>query len=68
MIIIIKVIILPYDLGKCLIKLFRYEDAIQMYNKAIQLYPSYYYYNDLGNLLDKFKRYEEAIDVFDKAI
>ena len=58
MIIIIKVIILPYDLGKCLIKLFRYEEAIQMYNKAIQLYPSYYY-NNLG---------KEAIDVFDKAI
>lgn len=47
----------------------RYQEAIDSYDKAIQLNPNYsnVYYNK-GNSLRDLKRYQEAIDCYDKAI
>jgi tetratricopeptide (TPR) repeat protein len=52
-----------------LYKLWRYEEAIKIHNKAIELVPesSDGYYNK-WNALYKLWRYEEAIKMYDKAI
>ena len=54
-----------FDLGK----LERYEEAIEAYEKAIEINPKY---NDAwfnkGFDLGKLKRYEEAIEAYEKAI
>ena len=68
-----------YDIGSTLDDLKRYEEAIQMYDKVIQLNPKYskaynnkgwkyIYIYVIGNTLYNLKRYEEAIQMFDKAI
>jgi len=55
--------------GNALNKLKRYEEAIECYDKAIELNPNNPdYWNIKGNALMKLKRYEEAFECYDKAI
>ena len=46
-----------------------YEEAIQEFDKAITIQPSYYFaYHKKGNALYNLQRYEEAIECYDKTI
>jgi len=56
-------------LGDSLYNLNKYDEAITMYKKAIEidsLDPSYY--NSCGDSLYNLNKYEEAITIFKKAI
>ena len=55
--------------GEALAQLKRYQEAIESYNKTIELNPndSDAYLNK-GNALDDIKRYKEAIDCYNKVI
>ena len=69
-----------YNIGISLNKIKRYEEALQMYDKAIELNPKYNklyyffykkgnkYYYDLGKVLDKLNRYRDASLMYDKTI
>ncbi|MFP3206731.1 MAG: tetratricopeptide repeat protein, partial [Hydrogenobaculum sp.] len=55
--------------GDALRNLKRYEEALQCYDKAIQLEPNNaLYWNNKGDALRNLKRYEEALQCYDKAI
>ncbi len=55
--------------GDSLAKLKRYEEAIEAYEKAIELDPKdAYAWVNKGFALDELKRYEEAIEAYEKAI
>ncbi|WP_218461046.1 tetratricopeptide repeat protein [Rickettsia sp. TH2014] len=58
-----------FQSGNALDNLKRYEEAIQAFDKAIELKPddAVAYYNK-GNALNILERYEEAIVAYDKAI
>ena len=58
-----------YSRGRCYWRLKKYEEAIDNFDKAIDLNPNddrYFYIR--GLCYDELKKYEEAIDNFDKAI
>ncbi|ODS39092.1 MAG: hypothetical protein A7315_11530 [Candidatus Altiarchaeales archaeon WOR_SM1_79] len=62
MVLVSKGVLLEEDLKK-------YEEAEEMYRKAINISPNYVKaYNHLGTLLDRLKRYEEEEEVYRKAI
>ncbi|KPA19604.1 TPR repeat-containing protein, partial [Candidatus Magnetomorum sp. HK-1] len=55
--------------GFSLANIGRYHDAINEYNKAIELNPLYYLaYNNKGDALNKIGKYNEAIESLNKAI
>ncbi len=55
--------------GVCFNSLKLYEEAIQEFDKAIVIQPSYYFaYHKKGNSLYNLQRYDEAIECYDKAI
>jgi len=58
-----------YNQGKTLSSLKRYKEALDVYNKAIQIRPKYAAaWNEEGNVLSSLKRYKEAITAYEKAI
>ena len=60
-IIIIKVFLLKF--------LKNYDEALQFYDKAIELNPkNSWVYNNKGNILRELERYNEAIQCYDTAI
>jgi tetratricopeptide (TPR) repeat protein len=59
-----------FSKGKVLVKLERYDEAIEAFDLAIKYKPDFAkaYYNK-GNTLSRYlNRYQEAIDAFDLAI
>lgn len=55
--------------GRCLHNLDRYEEALECYDRAIELDPNYHPAWALrGNVLNNLDRYEEALASFDRAI
>ncbi|GIU71488.1 MAG: hypothetical protein KatS3mg003_0967 [Candidatus Nitrosocaldaceae archaeon] len=55
--------------GYALTKLQRYEEAIEAYNKALEINPNYAEaWNNKGYALAKLQRYEEAIEAYNKAL
>lgn len=55
--------------GTALNKLKRYQEAIEFYNKSIELNPTYSaVYNGKGIALSNLERYQEAIEYYSKAI
>ena len=55
--------------GKALYEQKRYDEAIQCFNKAIELNPSYELaWNNKGTALYMLKRYKEAIKCFDEVL
>ena len=55
--------------GDVLFKLYSHDEALQCFDKAIQLEPNNAeYWNKKGNALHNLYRYEEALQCFDKAI
>lgn len=58
-----------YSQGKTLYDLNRYEEALTLYKKAIQVRPDYLEaWNCQGNTLFQLKRYKEALNAYDQAI
>lgn len=58
-----------YNRGDTLLKLKRYEAALDAYDRAIELKPEYAEaWNGQGNTFLGLKRYEDALDAYDKAI
>merc|ERR1719263_104795 len=52
-----------------LAKINRFEDALQSFDKAIQLKPDYAMaFNNRGKVLAKINRFEDALQSYDKAI
>ena len=50
-------------------KLKKYKEAIEEYNKGIEINPfDADFYNNKGNTLVELKQYKEAIAEYDKAI
>jgi len=55
--------------GDVLFKLYSHDEALQCFDKAIQLEPNNAeYWNKKGNALHNLYRYSEALQCFDKAI
>jgi len=58
-----------YKRAETLLELKRYRDALDAYNRAVELRPEYAEaWKGQGNTLLELKRYEEALDAYDKAI
>lgn len=58
-----------YHRGETLLELKRYEDALKVYNRAVELKPEYTEaWQGQGNTLFELKRYQDALDAYDKAI
>jgi tetratricopeptide (TPR) repeat protein len=58
-----------YNRGQTLLELKRYEDALKVYNRAVELKPEYTdAWQGQGNTLFELKRDREALDAYDKAI
>ena len=55
--------------GNTLFDLQRYQDALEVYEKAVNIRPDYSQgWNGQGKTLDKLKKYKEALVAYDKAI
>jgi tetratricopeptide (TPR) repeat protein len=55
--------------GNVLIKLGRYQEVIECYDKALKIYRNYADgWSDKGNALNRLGRYQEAIECYDKAL
>ncbi|MEH1819769.1 MAG: tetratricopeptide repeat protein [Nostoc sp.] len=55
--------------GNTLFDLQRYQDALEVYEKAVNIRPDYPQgWNGQGKTLDKLKKYKEALVAYDKAI
>ncbi|MEL6351539.1 MAG: tetratricopeptide repeat protein, partial [Cyanobacteria bacterium J06627_28] len=55
--------------GNTLRDLERYQEALDSYDRAIELQPDYHYaWNSRGNTLRDLERYQEALDSYDRAI
>ncbi|HAA32036.1 MAG TPA: protein kinase, partial [Cyanobacteria bacterium UBA8553] len=58
-----------YSRGGTLLELKRFQDALEAYNRAVELKPEYAQaWNGQGNALLELKRYEDALNAYDKAI
>jgi tetratricopeptide (TPR) repeat protein/tRNA A-37 threonylcarbamoyl transferase component Bud32 len=58
-----------YQRGETLLELKRYKEALNAYNRAVELKPEYAEaWKGQGNSLLELKRYQEALDAYDKAI
>lgn len=58
-----------YYIGECYRYMGQYEEAIEVYNKAIKIRPKYgNAYWGLGECYNKTKRYQESLDSFKQAI
>lgn len=58
-----------YSRGGTLLELKRFQDALEAYNRAVELKPEYAEaWNGQGNALLELKRYEDALNAYDKAI
>jgi tetratricopeptide (TPR) repeat protein len=58
-----------FDKGLALGELGKYHEAIECFNKAIEINPHYEYaWNNKGVALDKLGKYHEATECFNKAI
>jgi len=58
-----------YNRGETLSELMRYKDALDAYNRAVELRPDYVEaWKGQGNTLLELKRYEDALNAYDKAI
>ncbi|MBD2293047.1 tetratricopeptide repeat protein [Anabaena sphaerica FACHB-251] len=58
-----------YNQGNTLLQLHRYEDALAVYEKAVNIKPDYFqgWYGQ-GKALFELKKYQEALTAYDKAI
>jgi tetratricopeptide (TPR) repeat protein len=58
-----------YQRGETLVELKRYKDALNAYNRAVELRPEYAEaWKGQGNTLLELKQYEDALNAYDKAI
>jgi tetratricopeptide (TPR) repeat protein/tRNA A-37 threonylcarbamoyl transferase component Bud32 len=58
-----------YTRGETLLELKRYNDALNAYNRAVELRPEYAAaWRGQGNTLLELKRHEDALNAYDKAI
>lgn len=58
-----------YQRGQTLLELQRYQDALNDYNRAVELKPEYAEaWKSKGTTLLGLKRYQDALDAYDKAI
>jgi tetratricopeptide (TPR) repeat protein/tRNA A-37 threonylcarbamoyl transferase component Bud32 len=58
-----------YNRGQTLLELKRYKDALDSYNRAVEIRPEYAEaWKGQGNTLLQLKRYEDALNAYDKAI
>lgn len=60
--------LLRCSLANGLVRLGRFEEAIEHYQKCIELSPSSEYWNNLGKALLNAGRYQEAVDAFARVI
>ena len=57
------------NLGSVYVKQERYNEAIEAYQKVIEIDPKQVAaYNNLGNVYAKQERYKDAIETYEKAI
>lgn len=57
------------EIGKTLIDEGKYEEAIECFDKALELDPTYIRaYNNKGCVFEALNKHEEAIECYDKAI
>lgn len=64
----LKCVIAYRTKGYALLRLMRYKETLEVFNKVIALLPDEEAYSDKGLALCYLKRYEEAIVAYDKAI
>jgi len=58
-----------YDKGNALAGIGKYQEAIESYNKGLEINPNYAFaWTNKGNALYYLGKYQEAIQCFDKAI
>lgn len=60
--------LLRCSLANGLVRLGKFEEAIEHYQKCIELSPSSEYWNNLGKALLNAGRYQEAVDAFARVI
>jgi tetratricopeptide (TPR) repeat protein len=56
-----------YNKGESLAGLKKYEDAIECFNKAIEIDPKYKTaWNNKGNVLNELNRHDDAVECYNK--